>query len=69
MRNLLLYGTTDYGPNLNSSDNLKFNELSKNFKTYVITFGQENNYINHDYNIFDKLLIFYLMHHNCLIFV
>ena len=48
MKNLLLFGTTDYGPILNSSDNLKFQELSKNFKTYVITFGEENEYINHD---------------------
>ena len=43
MKNLLLFGTTNYGPTLNSSDKLKFQELSKNFKTYVITFGDENN--------------------------
>ena len=46
MKNLLLFGTTNYGPTLNSSDKLKFQELSKNFKTYVITFGDENK-INH----------------------
>ena len=48
MKNLLLFGTTNYGPTLNSSDKLKFQELSKNFKTYVITFGNENKYIDHN---------------------
>jgi len=48
MKNLLLFGTTNYGPTLNSSDNLKFQELSKNFNTYVITFGHENEYIDHN---------------------
>ena len=48
MKNLLLFGTTNYGPTLNSSDKLKFQELSKNFKTYVITFGDENKYIDHN---------------------
>ena len=43
MKNLLFYGTTDYGPILNSSDNLKFKELSNNFKTYVITYGKKSN--------------------------
>ncbi len=49
MKNLLFYGTTNYGVNLNSSDNLKFKELSNNFKTYVITFGNKNDLIKHNH--------------------
>jgi len=49
MKNLLFYGTTDYGPILNSSDNLKFKELSYNFKTYVITYGKKNDLVDHKY--------------------
>ncbi len=49
MKNLLFYGTTDYGPILNSSDNLKFKELSNNFKTYVITYGKKSDLIDHKY--------------------
>ena len=48
MKNLLFYGTTNYGPTLNSSDKLKFQELSKNFNTFVITYGDENKYIDHN---------------------
>ena len=42
MKNLLFYGTTDYGLNLNNSDELKFKELSKNFNAFVITYGNTN---------------------------
>ena len=49
MNNLLFYGTTDYGHVLNASDNLKFKELSNNFKNYVITFGNKNDLIDHNY--------------------
>ena len=42
MKNLLFYGTTDYGLNLNNSDELKFKELSKNFNAFVITYGSTN---------------------------
>ena len=31
MKNLLFFGTTNYGINLSNSDKLKFKELSKNF--------------------------------------
>ena len=42
MKNLLFYGTTDYGLNLNNSDKLKFKELGKNFNVFVITYGNTN---------------------------
>ena len=42
MKNLLFYGTTDYGLNLNNSDELKFKELSRNFNAFVITYGNTN---------------------------
>jgi glycosyltransferase involved in cell wall biosynthesis len=71
MNNLLFYGTTDYGPILNSSDDLKFKELSNNFKTYVITFGDENDLISHNFvnimyikkpkNLFLQYLKFYFL--------
>jgi glycosyltransferase involved in cell wall biosynthesis len=69
MKNLLFYGTTNYGTKLNSSDNLKFKELSSNFKTYVITYGNKNDLIKHNYvnimyikkpkNLFVQYLKFY----------
>tara|TARA_A100001234_G_C12623646_1_gene384988 strand:- start:358 stop:1485 length:1128 start_codon:yes stop_codon:yes gene_type:complete len=71
MNNLLFYGTTDYGHVLNASDNLKFKELSNNFKNYVITFGNKNDLIDHNYvnilyikkpkNLFLQYLKFYFL--------
>tara|TARA_B100001939_G_scaffold341385_1_gene350905 strand:- start:769 stop:1893 length:1125 start_codon:yes stop_codon:yes gene_type:complete len=49
MKNLLFYGTTNYGENLNNSNILKFRELSKNFSMFVMTYGHENKTVNHDY--------------------
>lgn len=48
MKNLLFYGTTDYGKKLSKSDNLKFFELNKYFNTHVITLGNERENIKHD---------------------
>jgi len=71
VNNLLFYGTTDYGHVLNASDNLKFKELSNNFKNYVITFGNKNDLIDHNYvnilyikkpkNLFLQYLKFYFL--------
>ncbi len=49
MRNLLFYGTTNYGRNLTNSDILKFKELSNNFNNFVMTFGIKSEEINHSY--------------------
>ena len=49
MKNLLFYGTTNYGFELNESDKEKFLELSKSFRSFVITFGEDNKLINHNY--------------------
>ena len=74
MKNLIFYGTTDYGPILNSSDNLKFKELSNNFKTYVITYGKKNDLIDHKYvnimyiktkSLFLQYLKFYFLKYQC----
>ncbi len=48
MKNLLFYGTTDYGKKLSKSDNLKFFELNRYFNTHVITLGNERENIKHD---------------------
>ena len=55
MKNLLFYGTTNYGESLNSSNVLKFKELSKNFSTFVMTYGDENKRIEHDYVTIDYI--------------
>ena len=41
MKNLLLFGTTNYGPILNSSDKLKFQELSKTGKRVKHEFNKK----------------------------
>ena len=74
MKNLLFYGTTNYGESLNSSNVLKFKELSKNFSTFVMTYGDENKTIEHDYvtidyirkpnNLISKYLKFYFLNFN-----
>ena len=48
MKSLLFYGTTDYGYELNESDKDKFLELSENFHSFVITYGIDNEIINHN---------------------
>ena len=58
MKNLLFYGTTNYGESLNSSNVLKFKELSKNFSTFVMTYGDENKRIEHDYVTIDYIANF-----------
>ena len=55
MKNLLFYGTTNYGESLNNSNVLKFKELSKNFSTFVMTYGDENKTIEHDYVTIDYI--------------
>lgn len=46
-RNLLFYGTTDYGEELSNSDRNKFKELSGGFKNiFVLSQGNKNNIIN-----------------------
>ena len=40
MKNLLFYGSTNYGKKLSNSDNLKFIELDKHFNTHVMTFWE-----------------------------
>jgi len=49
MSNLLFYGTTDYGEHLSNSDISKFKELSNHFTTFVMTFGNKNQTLNHNY--------------------
>ena len=41
MKNLLFYGSTNYGKKLSKSDNLKFIELDKHFNTHVMTLGNK----------------------------
>ena len=47
MKNLLFYGTTNYGFELNESDTEKFLELSRSFHCFVMTYGQDNRLIEH----------------------
>ena len=49
MSNLLFYGTTDYGEHLSNSDISKFKELSNHFSIFVMTFGNKNQTLNHNY--------------------
>jgi glycosyltransferase involved in cell wall biosynthesis len=50
MKNLLLYGTTNYGEQLSTSDLNKFKELSQEFNIYIISQNKfeniENKYVN-----------------------
>ena len=58
MKNLLFYGSTNYGKKLSKSDNLKFIELDRHFNTYVMTLGNNNENIKHRYgNTFLRMLI------------
>ena len=76
MKNLLFYGTTDYGLNLNNSDELKFKELSKNFNTFVITYGNTNvekkhkdvliKYLKKPTNLLFQYLKFYFLNYKIL---
>ena len=47
MKNLLFYGSTNYGKKLSKSDNLKFIELDRHFNTHVMTLGNNNENIKH----------------------
>ena len=76
MKNLLFYGTTDYGLNLNNSDELKFKELSKNFNAFVITYGNTNvekkhkdvliKYLKKPTNLLFQYLKFYFLNYKIL---
>jgi len=76
MKNLLFYGTTDYGLNLNNSDELKFKELSKNFNSFVITYGNTNvekkhkdvliKYLKKPKNLLFQYLKFYFLNYKIL---
>lgn len=76
MKNLLFYGTTDYGLNLNNSDELKFKELSKNFNAFVITYGNTNvekkhkdvliKYLKKPKNLLFQYLKFYFLNYKIL---
>ena len=46
MKNLLFYGSTNYGKKLSNSDNLKFIELDKHFNTHVMTLGITEKILN-----------------------
>ena len=48
MKNLLFYGSTNYGKKLSKSDNLKFIELDKHFNTHVMTLGNNRENIKHN---------------------
>ena len=48
-KNILLYGTTNYGSKLTSSDTLKFKELSQKFNVFVMTYNKTEKFIDHDY--------------------
>ena len=48
MKNLLFYGTTNYGFELNESDKEKFLELSGSFHCFVMTYGEDNRLIEHN---------------------
>ena len=52
MKNLLLYGTTNYGQKLSSSDLNKFKELSQEFNIYIISQNKFKNIENEYVNIF-----------------
>lgn len=76
MKNLLFYGTTDYGLNLNNSDELKFKELSRNFNAFVITYGNTNvekkhkdvliKYLKKPRNLLFQYLKFYFLNYKIL---
>ena len=51
MKNLLFYGTTDYGLKLSNSDSLKFKEISRYFNLHIMTFGKLKETIEHEYAI------------------
>jgi len=48
MKNLLFYGTTNYGFELNESDKEKFLELSGSFHCFVMTYGEDNRLIENN---------------------
>jgi len=48
-KNILLYGTTNYGSKLSTSDTLKFKELSQNFNIFVMTYNNVDKFIDHNY--------------------
>ena len=48
MKNLLFYGTTNYGFELNESDKEKFLELSRSFHCFVMTYGEDNRLIENN---------------------
>ena len=52
MKNLLLYGTTNYGKQLSSSDLNKFKELSQEFNIYIISQTKYENIENQFVSIF-----------------
>ena len=52
MKNLLLYGTTNYGKQLSSSDLNKFKELSQEFNIYIISQNKYENIENESVSIF-----------------
>ena len=52
MKNLLLYGTTNYGEKLSSSDLNKFKELSQEFNIYIVSQNKFENIENEYVNIF-----------------
>ena len=52
MKNLLLYGTTNYGKKLSSSDLNKFKELSREFNIYIISQNKYENIENEFVSIF-----------------
>ena len=52
MKNLLLYGTTNYGKQLSSSDLNKFKELSQEFNIYIISQNKYENIENEFVSIF-----------------
>ena len=56
MKNLLFYGSTNYGKKLSNSDNLKFIELDKHFNTHVMTLGNNRENIKHNIVLKTKLI-------------
>ena len=52
MKNLLLYGTTNYGQKLSISDLNKFKELSQEFNIYIVSQNKFKNIENEYVNIF-----------------
>ena len=73
MKNLMFYGTTDYGFEISKSDEEKFKELSANFNSFVMTYGQEQKQIQHPFvnitylkkpkYLFVQYLYFYLLNY------